>query len=73
MLSQYGKIIIVFGIVLVVVGAIMLLVGRLPLAGKLPGDLTFKAGKTTFFFPIVSCLVISVILTLIFNLFGRGR
>ena len=37
--------------------------------GQLPGDLMFKSGNSTFFFPIVTCIIISVVLTIIFNLF----
>ncbi|MFZ5981819.1 MAG: DUF2905 domain-containing protein [Candidatus Zixiibacteriota bacterium] len=73
MLSPYGKIIIVAGIVLMVVGLVLLFAGRIPFLGKLPGDLTFRTGKTTVYIPIVTCLIISLLLTLIFNLFGRGR
>lgn len=73
MLPQLGKTIIIFGVVLVILGAVMLLAGKIPFLGKLPGDLSFKSGKTTVYFPIVTCLVISIILTVIFNLFGRGR
>ena len=37
--------------------------------GQLPGDIMFKSGNSTFFFPIVTCIIISVVLTIIFNLF----
>ena len=37
--------------------------------GQLPGDILFKTGNSTFFFPVMTCLIISIILTIIFNLF----
>lgn len=39
--------------------------------GRLPGDLTFRRGNTTFYFPIVTSLVISLLLTLVFSIFRR--
>ncbi|MCO7126412.1 DUF2905 domain-containing protein [Sporolactobacillus shoreicorticis] len=54
------------GRILMIVGAILFLVGLCwPLIGRLPGDIVFKKGNTTFIFPIVTCLIISLILSLI--------
>ena len=73
MLPQTGKLLIVFGALLVIIGVILLLADRIPFLGKLPGDISFSKGNTTVYIPIVTCIVISIILTIIFNLFGRGR
>jgi hypothetical protein len=70
---QLGKLFIVFGALVVVIGIVLLLADRIPFLGKLPGDISFKSGRTTVYIPLVTCLVISIILTVIFNLFGRGR
>ena len=55
------------GVVLVVVGLLYPYVKHLPL-GRLPGDIMFKSGDSSFFFPIVTCIVVSVVLTVILNL-----
>jgi hypothetical protein len=69
-LDSLGKMILTFGIVLVVIGLFMIVGGKLGL-GKLPGDIFIKRGNVTFFFPIVSSIIISLILSLILNLFRR--
>ncbi|MCR2042520.1 DUF2905 domain-containing protein [Anaerosalibacter massiliensis] len=65
-----GKILILMGIILLIFGVIIILGGKIGL-GKLPGDIFIKRGNFTFFFPIVSSLIISLILTIILNLFKR--
>jgi hypothetical protein len=73
MLPQLGKILILFGAVIAVIGLLLLFADRVPFLGKLPGDLIFRRGGTTIFVPLMTMLVISVLLTIILNLFGRGR
>lgn len=65
-----GKILIISGIIFLVVGAVIILGGRLGL-GKLPGDVVIKNQSFTFYFPIVTCIILSIILTIIFNIFSR--
>lgn len=65
-----GRMIIYAGIALVVVGLLVSAVGRFGFT-KMPGDIVIRRGGTTFFFPIVSCIVISVVLSLLFRLFTR--
>lgn len=62
-----GKMLIVIGVVLVIVGLIWQFIGRLP------GDIVYKKGNTTFYFPIVTSIVVSIILSLIFYIIGRFR
>ena len=62
------KLLIILGIVILVVGLLYPYIKKLGL-GQLPGDIMFKSGNSTFFFPIVTCIIISVVLTIIFNLF----
>ena len=62
------KLLIILGIVILVMGLLYPYIKKLGL-GQLPGDLMFKSGNSTFFFPIVTCIIISVVLTIIFNLF----
>ncbi len=69
---QLGKTLIVFGLILVGVGLVLTFGSRYSFfgLGKLPGDIAYKGKNTTFYFPIVTCLVISVVLTLVFWLFA---
>jgi hypothetical protein len=69
--EQLGKILIIFGVVLVVVGLLFLLSAKVKFIGHLPGDIQIKKERFTFYFPIVTCIVISIILTIILNVIFR--
>ncbi len=72
MLPNLGKILIVVGLVFVAVGALLLFSDRLPLRiGRLPGDIVYRRGNFTFYFPLVTSILVSIVLTLLFWLFGR--
>lgn len=66
-----GKSLIIIGVILIVIGVLVLLSPKIPWLGKMPGDISFKAKNMTFYFPIVTSLILSVILTIILNLFFR--
>ncbi|MGM8214228.1 DUF2905 domain-containing protein [Bacillaceae bacterium W0354] len=66
-MTDFGKVFIVIGIIMVVVGIVWSFIG------KLPGDIVFKKGNTTIYFPIVTSIVVSIILSLIFYIFGRFK
>lgn len=70
--QELAKLLIISGIILVVVGIILLGLDKfsLPL-GKLPGDIVIKRGNFTFYFPVVTCLILSILLSLIFFIFRR--
>jgi hypothetical protein len=72
--NEIGKLILGLGLALVVVGAVLILAGRvgLPL-GRLPGDIVYRGKHTTFYFPLVTCIVISVVLSLILYVVSRFR
>ena len=73
-MTDLGKLLLLIGGVIVIVGAVLLVAGKLNLPlGHLPGDIHYQGKKTTFYFPIVTCILISVVLSLIFWLFGRHR
>jgi hypothetical protein len=57
--------------VLLIVGFLWQVVGRFLPIGKLPGDFLFKSGQTTVYFPIMTCIIISIVLSLLFSLFRR--
>jgi hypothetical protein len=67
-----GRTLIVLGVVLVVVGALFTLGDKLPIRfGHLPGDIEIRGKNTVFYFPVVTCILLSVILSLLMSLFGR--
>lgn len=72
---ELGKVLLLGGIALVVIGAFFAFGGRLPFRlGRLPGDIAYQGKNSSFYFPIVTCIVLSVALTLILwviNLFRR--
>jgi hypothetical protein len=70
-MQDLGKTILIIGLVLVVAGAIMWKTGGLGGLGRLPGDLFVRKGSATFYFPIVTCIMISAVLTLLSWLFRR--
>lgn len=72
MLPEVGKILMIFGAVLVVVGLVLTFGDRLPLRiGRLPGDIVYRRGNFTFYFPLVTSILLSLILTLLFWVIGR--
>lgn len=70
-MTGMGKLLMVFGVVLVVVGALLALGPRIPWLGRLPGDILIRREHFTFFFPITTSILLSVILTLLLWLFRR--
>jgi hypothetical protein len=66
-----GKWLIVMGVILIIAGLFFTYGGRLPLLGKLPGDIRIQRENFSFYFPLASCLLISALLSLIFWLFRR--
>ena len=72
MFQIMGKYLIIFGIVFVIIGVFLFVGGRIGL-GKLPGDIIVRKKNFVFYFPLITCIIISIILTLIFNLIPRFR
>jgi hypothetical protein len=73
-LRELGRALLVLGGFIVVVGSLLYFGARLPFRlGRLPGDIIHRGEHTTFYFPIVTCLVVSVILSLLFWIFTNLR
>jgi hypothetical protein len=70
-MPDLGRFLIIAGVLLVIVGAVFLLAPKLPWLGHLPGDISYKRGNFSFYFPLGTCILISVVLTLIMYLFRR--
>jgi uncharacterized membrane protein YidH (DUF202 family) len=70
-MNDLGKFLVIAGIALVVVGAVLWSgIGKTWL-GRLPGDIHYTRGHFSFYFPIVTCIVFSILLTLMLRLFGK--
>ena len=70
-MSDLGKTLIVVGAFIILLGVIVLFVGKIPGAGKLPGDFLIKKDNFTFYFPLTTCILLSVVLSLILYLFNK--
>jgi hypothetical protein len=74
-MTELGKILVGLGVVMVILGGLLLLAGgfsgKVPWIGRLPGDIYVDRGSWSFYFPLASCILLSLILTLLFSLFGR--
>ena len=71
MMPELGRVLVIIGLVVAVVGVILLLAPKIPWLGRLPGDFTFRLGNFTFYFPLATSIVISVVLSLLFYLFRK--
>jgi Protein of unknown function (DUF2905) len=70
-----GRLLIVVGLGIVALGLFFVLGAKLglPRPGRLPGDIVWRGKNSTFYFPVVTCIVVSVLLTLVFSLINRLR
>lgn len=69
--SGLGRLLIIFGIGLVVVGVVLVLANKVPFIGRLPGDIVFRRDGVSLFLPIATMIVVSLVLTVVLNLFFR--
>jgi hypothetical protein len=70
-IQHIGKFLIIFGAVIVAIGGLLLLSGKIPWLGRLPGDVIIQKKNFTFYFPLATSILLSLILTFIFWLMGR--
>jgi len=70
-MDSLGKMLILFGVILALVGGLLLLAGKIPFLGRLPGDIVICRERWSFYFPLTTSIVISILLTLLFSLFSR--
>jgi uncharacterized membrane protein YidH (DUF202 family) len=70
-MSELGKFLVIIGVITTLAG-LLLWTGLAPRwLGRLPGDIRIERGNSAFYFPIVTCVIISIVLSLIFSLFRR--
>ena len=70
-MAALGKMLILLGIVIILIGLGLLFAHKIPYIGRLPGDIYVKKDNFTFYFPLGTCILISIVLSLIFWLFRR--
>ena len=70
-MDSLGKMLILFGVILALLGGLLLLTGKIPFLGRLPGDIVIRREYWSFYFPLTTSIVISILLTLLFSFFSR--
>lgn len=70
-LSGMGKVLLIAGGVLVLMGLVLMVKDRIPWIGRVPGDIYIKGDNFAFYFPLITCVIISIILTLLFAFFRK--
>jgi len=70
-MAAFGKILLLFGLAVAGVGLLLLLSGKIGWIGKLPGDFTIRKGNFTFYFPLGTCILVSIVLSLLLWLSRR--
>jgi len=70
-LQSLGKSLVLAGGIVVVIGLAIWVAGRVPFLGRLPGDIFVQRGRFSFYFPITTCLIISIVVSLLFRFFTR--
>ena len=66
-----GRVLVILGVLLLAAGLSLMYIGKVPFIGRLPGDIHLHGRGWSFYFPVVTCLILSLILTLLLNLFFR--
>jgi DUF2905 family protein len=69
--SALGKMLILLGVFIILIGFLLLVGEKIPWIGRLPGDIIIRKKNFTFYFPVVTSIIISIILTLLFTLFRK--
>lgn len=74
-LNEFGKLLLIIGGIVFLLGLLLSSAGKVPLLGKLPGDMVVKKRNVSFYFPLTSCVILSIVLTallyFISNIFRR--
>jgi hypothetical protein len=70
-MQDMGRTLLVLGLVIAAVGGTLMMLPRMPWLGRLPGDIRIEREHFAVYFPIVTCLVVSAVITLVLNLFFR--
>ena len=71
MMPGLGRTLIIFGLLIAALGLLLTLAGKLPWLGRLPGDISIRRENFTFYFPLATSIILSLLLTLLLWLFRR--
>ncbi len=69
--QEMGKILLLFGGLMVLIGLVLIIAPKIPWLGRLPGDIVIKKDNFTFYFPLATSIILSIILTLLFSIFRK--
>ena len=73
-MPNLGKLLLFFGLILVVAGVVLIVFGRMNIPlGRLPGDIVYRGKNTTFYFPLATSILLSVVLSVVLYVIGRLR
>ena len=72
-MNELGRLLLIFGVILAAAGLLLMFADRIPFLGRLPGDILVKKKNFTFYFPLATMILLSIVLTVIVNLFIRRR
>ena len=73
-MNEIGKLLVFVGLLATALGVVLMLIGKSNLPfGRLPGDFLYRGKHTTFYFPLASSILVSIVLSIIFYLFGKFR
>ncbi|OLD17977.1 MAG: hypothetical protein AUI85_05785 [Acidobacteriales bacterium 13_1_40CM_3_55_5] len=73
-MPDLGRLLLFFGLILVVVGLVLMVFGRMNIPlGRLPGDIVYRGKNTTFYFPLATSILLSVVLSVVLYFIGRLR
>ena len=73
-MNDFGRMLVGLGLLLLVLGGLILLLGRIGIPfGRLPGDIAYRGKNTSFYFPLASSILLSIVLSLLFYLLSRFR
>ncbi len=70
-MAPLGKLLIVIGIIIAAVGVVLTFAGKIPWLGRLPGDIFIKRDNFTFYFPLATSILLSIIISLLFWILKR--
>ena len=69
--ESISRLLVTGGVILLLLGAVAFLLSRSGISGRLPGDIFIEKGNFTFFFPVMTCIMLSIVLTVLVNVFFR--
>ena len=73
-MPDLGRLLLFFGLILVVGGLVLMVFGRMNIPlGRLPGDIVYRGKNTTFYFPLATSILLSVVLSVVLYVIGRLR